>query len=85
MLERILNAYLLAQDKEFHSYITQIKIGIDDGSVQHTAEQLMNKAFNFYKARKDKGTWGQQLPDYQQIIALLAQLEKLKGGLKLSD
>ena len=85
MLECILNAYLLAQDNEFHSYITQIRTSIDDGSIQQTAEQLMNKAFNFYKVRNDKGTWGQQSPEYQQIIALLAQLEKFKGGLKLSD
>ena len=85
MLERILNAYLLAQDNEFHSYITQIKTSIDNGSIQQTAEQLMNKAFNFYKVRKDKGTWGQQSPEHQQIIALSAQFEKLKGGLKLSD
>ena len=85
MLESILNAYLFTQDNEFHSYITQIKTGIDNGSVQLTAEQFINKAFNFYKARNDKGTWGQQTPECQQIIALLAQLEKLKGGLKLID
>ena len=84
MLECILNAFLLTQDNEFHTYITQIKTGIHDGSIQHTAVQLMNKAFNFYKARKDKGTWSQQSPEHQQIIALLAQLKKLQRGLKLS-
>ena len=68
VLECILNAYLLAQDNEFHSYITQIKTSIDNGTVQHTAKQLMNKAFNFYKARKDKGTWGQQFPEHQQSL-----------------
>ena len=83
MLELILNAYLLAQDNQFHQDITQIKTGINDGSVQHIAEQLMNMAF--YKARKDKGTWVQQSPEHQQIIALMAKLKKLEGGLKLSD
>ena len=85
MLECILNAYLLAQDNEFYTYITQIKTGIHNGSVLHTAEQLVNKAFNFCKARKDKGTWVQQSSEHQRIIALLARLKKLKGGLKLSD
>ena len=37
MLECILNVYLFAQDNEFHAYITQIKAGIDDGLVEHTA------------------------------------------------
>ena len=56
MVECILNAYLFTQGNEFHSYITQIKTSMDDGSFQQTAEQLMNKAFNFYKSRNDKGT-----------------------------
>ena len=72
MLECILNAYLLAQDNEFNSYTTQIKRSINDGSVQQTAEQLMNKALPFYKARKDRGTWDQQPPKHEQIITILA-------------
>ena len=74
MLKYILNTYLLAQNNKFHAYITQIKTGINDSLVQHTTKQLMNKAFNFYKDRKDKETWGKQSPKHQQAIAVLAQL-----------
>ena len=45
----------------------------------------MGKAFNFYKSCKDKGIWGNQSPDHQKIIALSAELNKLKGGLKISN
>ena len=60
MLGHLLDAYFLAQDNEFHAYIFQLKTMIDDGTLTQTAEQLMGKAFNFYKSHKDKGTWGQQ-------------------------
>ena len=52
MLEYSLNAYLSAQDNEFHTYIIHIKTGIDNGLVKHTANQLNNKAFNFYNLKK---------------------------------
>ena len=54
MFECILNVYLLAEDNKFHAYIMQIKTGIDDGSVQHTTKQLLNKAFKFYKLKKTR-------------------------------
>ena len=45
----------------------------------------MGKAFNFYKSCKDMGTLGQQFPDHQKIVALLAKIEKLKGDFKIMD
>ena len=84
MLERLLEAYLLAQDNEFHPCI-ELKTNIDDGTLTQTAEQLMGKAFNFYKSCKDKGNWGKQSPHHQKVVAVSAELEKLKGGLKISD
>ena len=32
-LEFLLDAYLLAQDNEFHAYILQLKTSIDDGTL----------------------------------------------------
>ena len=48
------------------------------------AEQLMCKSFDFYKPQKEKGTCLSS-PKQEQIIAHSAQIEQLKGGLKLSD
>ena len=55
-LECFSETYLLSQDKKLHAYIVQLKTSIDDGTLTQTAEQLLDKAFNFYKSCKNKGT-----------------------------
>ena len=67
------------------NYITLLQTNIKDKTSSLNAKQLMCKSFNFYKTHKDEGKWGLSSPKQEQIVALSMQIERLKGGLKLSD
>lgn len=84
-------AYLVVQDAEYHSYILLLQTEVEDDMRNYMCQQLMNKAFNFWKPRNDAKTWGIKTPEQQQTIALEAikvknlEAGKLKGGLKLFE
>ena len=52
--------------------------------VNLTYESLMALATNKYNTLKQKGQWGVKSPDEQMIVALQAQVDALKGDLKLA-
>ena len=49
MVEHLLHSYIVAQDSKFDNYITLLQTNINDGTSSLNAEQIMCKAFNFYK------------------------------------
>ena len=49
MVECLLQAYLVAHDSKFNNYVTLLQTNFNDGTSSLNAEQLMCKAFDFYK------------------------------------
>ncbi len=83
----LFKAYKAVQDSDFVRYITQKeKEYFEDknGAGALTYEELIAMATNKYNVLIAQGCWGAKSPNEQKIVALISQIETLKGDLKLS-
>ena len=77
LLANLFKAYKAASDKEFVKYIDQKKNDYDEG-INVTPIKLMLLAANKYKTMKQDNEWNAPSIEQEQIIALRAQINKLK-------
>ena len=73
----LFKGYLHASDSAFVSYIMMKKDQYDEGADMDD-ERLMQLALNKYKNLLADGKWQAHTPEQEQMLALAAQLEKLK-------
>ena len=80
LLYYLWKAYKAAPDDEFVVYIKDLKSQSDDGRATFTAEDLMVRAENKYKARllDKENTWGKPTEDQEKIVAMTAEINSLK-------
>lgn len=80
--------YALCKDADFRDYMKRKEETYDDEypNSSLTVEQLMRSAQNKYtlRTRQSKYVWGSSTKEENQIVALTAQVEQLKGNLKLA-
>ena len=83
----LFKGYKACQDSEFVRYMTLKEEDYFEG-MDHikdlTHDKLMALATNKYNTLKAKGLWGAKTEQEKQIITLTAQVDALKGNLKLS-
>ena len=72
-------AYLNVSDRDFVEFIKRKKDAYDEGEDIH-ADSLMLMAENKYRTLIQEERWNSLSPEQTQIIALTAQLSKLKDG-----
>jgi hypothetical protein len=79
LLTFLFKGYKAAQDKAFVKYIEKKEEEYEEGEdiILHI---LMNQAANKFKTRKLKGIWMAPTPEDEQILALMAEVDKLKKG-----
>jgi hypothetical protein len=77
LLANLFKAYKATSDKEFVKYIDQKKNDYDEG-INVTPIKLMLLAANKYKTMKQDNEWNAPSIEQEQIIALRAQINKLK-------
>ena len=72
--------YKAAPDEEFVTYIKDLKSQADDGRASFTAEDLMIRAENKYKARllDKENVWGKPTEEQEKIVAMSAEINLLK-------
>ena len=80
LLYYLWNAYKAAPDNEIVVYIKELKCQADDGRATCTAEDLMVRAENKYKARHldEDNTWGKPTEEQEKIMAMTAEINSLK-------
>ena len=80
LLYYLWKAYKAAHDDEFVIYIKELKSQADDGRATYTAEDLMVRAENKYKARllDEDNTWGKPTDEQEKIVAMMAEINSLK-------
>lgn len=79
LLANLFKAYKTVSDKEFVKYIDQKKNEYDEGK-DISSSQLMLLAANRYKTMKQDQEWNAPSIEQEQIIALQAQVNKLKSS-----
>jgi hypothetical protein len=80
----LFKAYLMAPCHNFKTYIRhQHKDYLDGKLTAITYEALMTSAKHKFDWLKTKGLWGAKPPDDKKIVAMTANLNTLKGRLKL--
>jgi len=88
-LKYLFKAYKCAKDKDFRDWSKRKQEEYDESfpNPTLTADALMRLAQNKYVAATRPGstTWGSRTAEEDRIVALAAQVESLKGGLKLAD
>ena len=86
LLYYLWKAYKAAPDKEFVTYIKELKSQCDDGRATFTAEELMVRAENKYEARllDEENAWGKPSEDQEKIVAMTAEINSLKKERKLN-
>jgi hypothetical protein len=84
MIERLFKAYLVVQDSDFVNFIGVLKVNHRSPTSKLTAVELQDQAYDFYMDAVRNGTWGAQTPDQKRLVAMAAQINEIKGGLKLS-
>lgn len=77
LLANLFKAYKSASDKEFVKYINHKKNDYDEGN-DISPDRLMLLAANRYKTMKQDQEWNAPSVEQEQIIALKAQVDKLK-------
>ena len=80
LLHDLWKAYKVAPDKEFVTYIKNLKSQAEDGHAMFTMEELMMRAENKYEAHllEEENAWGQLLDDHKKIIAMSMEIDLLK-------
>ena len=84
LLANLFKAYRAASDKEFVKYINKKKDEYDEGT-DVTPIKLMLLAANKYKTMKQDNEWNAPTIEQEQIIALRAQVDKLKIATKKAN
>jgi hypothetical protein len=82
-LNILFNAYLVVPCYHFKTYMKQKHNGYLDGSLTLTHKILMAYAKAHFDYLKNTGQWGAKSPDDKQIMAMAAEINALKGQLKL--
>ena len=77
LLNNLFKAYKVCNDEPFVRYIESKENNYDDG-VNITPQNLMDVAGNKYQVRVDNGQWQAPSQSQTQIIALKAEMKKLK-------
>ena len=80
LLYYLWKAYKAAPDDEFVIYIKDLKSQCDDGRATFTAEDLMVRAENKYKAQllDEENTSGKPTEDQEKVMAMTAKINSLK-------
>jgi hypothetical protein len=80
----LFKGYMAASDSEFVRYIKTKKDAYDDGG-DLTSDALMTLALNKYEMLKKQDAWNAKSIEQEQIVALSAELQKIKdANLKLA-
>ena len=79
LLTNLWKAYQNASDRDFVEFIKRKKDAYDEGE-DITADTLMIVAENKYRALVQEERWNALSPEQNQIVALTAQLNRLKDG-----
>ena len=79
LLTNLWKAYQNASDRDFVEFIKRKKDAYDEGE-DITADSLMIAAENKYRTLVQEERWNSLSPEQTQIVALTAQLSKLKDG-----
>ena len=79
LLNNLFKAYSVCNDENFVRYIESRQNNYDDGA-DITAQELMDSANNKYQVRVDNGEWNSPSRAQSQIIALKAEVTRLKTG-----
>ena len=79
LLTNIFKAYKVVSDEDFVNYIKGKEDDYDEGKNDITPKSLMLLAANKYKTRKETNEWNAPSKEQEEIIALKAQVEKLKN------
>ena len=79
LMTNLWKAYLSASDRDFVEFIKRKKDAYDEGE-DITADSLMVMAENKYRTLVQEERWNALSPEQTQIVALTAQLSKLKDG-----
>ena len=79
LLTNLWKAYQNASDRDFVEFIKRKKDAYDEGE-DITADTLMIAAENKYRALVQEERWNALSPEQNQIVALTAQLNRLKDG-----
>jgi hypothetical protein len=83
-VELLFDAYHLVPCYNFKMYIRRHYNDYLDGKlINLTHEALMTSAMHKYDWLRQKGQWGAKSPDDKNIVAMAAQLNALKGHLKV--
>ena len=77
LLTFLFKGYKAAQDKAFVKYIAKKEDEYEEGTVT-VPEILMTQASNKFKTRRLRGVWMAPTPEEATIIALSAEVDKLK-------
>jgi len=77
LLANLFKAYKVVSDKDFVQYIKTKKIESDEG-MEVSPEKLMLMAESMFKTMKQDKEWNAPTPEQEEILALKAQVEKLK-------
>ena len=81
LLINLFKAYSVAQDKRFVQSIANMEEDYLLGRTPNlTDEMLMADAFAAYRVRVEKKIWGALGREQETIIAMQAQIDKLKDG-----
>jgi len=75
----LFKGYMCASDGEFVRYMKQKKDSYDDGT-DMTPEQLMTFALNKYEILSKQDLWNAKTAEQEQIVALTAELGKIKDA-----
>ena len=79
LLVNLLKGYKACSDTEFVAYVRQKESDYEEGKPL-TYQQLMSLALNKYKTRVTNKEWNAPSADQQKILALEAELKKLKSA-----
>jgi hypothetical protein len=82
-LNILFNAYLVVPCYHFKTYMKQKHNGYLDGTLTLTHEVLMAFAKAHFDYLKNTDQWGAKSPDDEKIVAMAAEINALKGQLKL--
>ena len=76
----LMKAYKVVPIKEFTTFIDRMKDENDgfDDEEQYTPQSIMDKAENKFKILSNEGAWDSKLKESNEIMAIKAELEKLK-------
>jgi hypothetical protein len=77
LLINLFKGYQMAQDEDFAQFIKRKKDAYDKGA-DITVASLMDAAENKYKTRLLTGEWSAPTKEQEQILALTAQVDKLR-------